>query len=231
MSPPQLPAPPVPGPPPPAGRPRHPRRTIVAVSIAVVCVTAGGAGAAVLLEGGDDVAVAGRPAPAASPWSPNAPFEVVKVYPNAFLGKDEWAQMRATDGSFTFFGPPSTYIVPLDPGENADAGWRVTFPDARPDCFIFVYDFDGRVGEPHAYAKHMLRSWVQKQGQRVGGFKSTHQGAVDGWSAYYRWGHSGWGEDRVVVGDDRLYEFGCRAHDQRSLEDGQRFTDSFEPSI
>jgi hypothetical protein len=203
----------------------------VAVWIALVCVTGAGVATAVVLQRSDEVAITRPPTPAATPWSPNASLEIVKAYPNAFLENDEWAQMHATDGSFSFFGPPRTYIVPIDPGDNADAAWRVTFPDAKPDCFLYVFDFDVRLGEPHAYAKQILRSWLNEYGQRVGRFRTTHQGAVDGWSAYYRWGHSGWGENRVVVGDDRLYEFGCRADDQHSLEDGQRFTDSFQPTI
>jgi hypothetical protein len=199
--------------------------------ILLACLVNGGAVAAVLIGRSEERSTSRASRSTVSPSrTPVAPFEIVREHPAA--GPiDEWAQMRATDGSFAFYGPVWTSIVPIDPGDNADAAWRVTFPDAHPDCFLFVYDFEVRIGEPHAYAERILRSWLQECGRQVGASRSTHQGPVDGWAAYYRWGSSGWGENRVVVGDDRLYEFGCKADDQRSLEDGRRFTDSFEPTI
>ncbi len=160
-----------------------------------------------------------------------APFEIVTADPDADVSSDGWAQRRATDGSFAFYGPATSTIVPIDPGDYADDAWKVMFVGSEPECFLYVFDFPSRLGEPHAYAERVLHSWLRESGRRVGPFISTRQGPVDGWSVDYRWASSSWGEIRAVVGDDRLYEFGCRAGDQRSVEDGRRFTDSFEPTV
>lgn len=52
-------------------------------------------------------------------------------------------------------------------------------PDAHPDCVLYVYDFEARLGEPHAYAKHVLRLALEQSGRRVGAFDPRIKG-VDG---------------------------------------------------
>ncbi len=183
-----------------------------------------------VVAGGRPVTASSGGSPSASP-TPLAPFEIVIADPDADVSSDGWAQRRATDGSFAFYGPATSTIVPIDPGDYADDAWRVMFVGSEPECFLYVFDFPSRLGEPHAYAERVLHSWLRESGRRVGPFISTRQGPVDGWSVDYRWASSSWGEIRAVVGDDRLYEFGCRAGDQRSVEDGRRFTDSFEPTV
>jgi hypothetical protein len=159
-----------------------------------------------------------------------APFEVVTADPDADVSSDDWAAMRATDGSFVFYGPVGNTVVPIDPGDAADAAWRVALTGAEPTCWLYVFDFQARLGDQHGYARQVLHGWLRETGRRVGSYTMTRQGPVRGWSVRYRVGDDR-GELRAVVGDDRLYEFGCGAEHQRSLREGRRFLDSFVPTV
>jgi len=177
---------------------------------------------------GRPVTASSGASPSASP-TPSAPLEIVTADPDLDVASDVWAAMRATDGSFVFYGPVGNTITPIEAGD-ADGAWKVAFAGSEPICWLYVFDFPGWIMGQQTYARRALHDWLLDSGRRVGPYTSTRQGPVHGWSVRYRAG-SGLGELRAVVGDDRLYEFGCGAKHQRSLREGRRFLDSFVPTV